>query len=347
MATLLMRSPELADAERAWPHNEKSVEGQQKVSGGEGGRSRARKGKSGQKKQPQRGLGVAQLEKLRLQEQSKQEAACLASLQSLPSLGFTDQNQNGAMYFRHIKGAISHHLTHGRGSALAFGNGRFGPPEYHGHRHVGKGGTTMEGDVFRTFMSLGSADHSRSRHDRGPCVSIMLPRRKDDFEISYLCNDGTQLGNSVHASPSSVNNSGTDGSPTRRAPCALARVASSPNSGVRKPSFFSSALLNRASPGDSHPSNTETGSAAEVETPSQSPLSHGISPVSSRGAMEVGLINPKLLPVYVKAGAGAPIFTLTNLQCFESSSGPATVTRLPRDSTVEPLVVRLFLSCCY
>eukprot|EP00249_Psilotum_nudum_P033689 c51315_g1_i1 orf=3-371(-) len=43
-------------------------------------RSRARKGKHGPKKQPQRGLGVAQLEKLRLEEQSKQEAACIASL---------------------------------------------------------------------------------------------------------------------------------------------------------------------------------------------------------------------------------------------------------------------------
>ncbi|MCO5569040.1 hypothetical protein L7F22_022746 [Adiantum nelumboides] len=45
-------------------------------------RSRSHKPKNAPKKQPQRGLGVAQLEKLRLEEQSKQqEAACLASLQ--------------------------------------------------------------------------------------------------------------------------------------------------------------------------------------------------------------------------------------------------------------------------
>lgn len=364
MATLLMRSSELADAEklaianveRAWPHNEKGLgqEGQQKASTGEG-RSRARKGKSGQKKQPQRGLGVAQLEKLRLQEQSKQEAACLASLQSLPSLGFTDQNQNGGMYFRHIKGAISHHLTHGRGSALAFGNGRFAPPDKladylarDGNRHVGNG--TMDGDVFRTFVSLASTDHSRSvslsRHERGPCVSIMLPRRKDDCEMSFLCND-TQLGNNLHASPSSINNSGTDGSPTRRAPCALAGVASPNSTSVRKPPFFSSALLSRASPVDSHPSNAEIGvdkrSSADVDTPNES-LPHGFSSVSNRGVMEVGMINTKLLPVFMKSGAGAPIFTLTNLQCFESSSGPANVGRLPRESTSEPVVVRLSLN---
>lgn len=49
-------------------------------------RSRSHKPKNAPKKQPQRGLGVAQLEKLRLEEQSKQqEAACLATMQH-PSL---------------------------------------------------------------------------------------------------------------------------------------------------------------------------------------------------------------------------------------------------------------------
>lgn len=55
-----------------------------KGSGACGGRTR--RAKSAQKKQPQRGLGVAQLEKLRLQEQSKQEAASLATLQGVQSL---------------------------------------------------------------------------------------------------------------------------------------------------------------------------------------------------------------------------------------------------------------------
>jgi hypothetical protein len=49
MATLLMRPAEGGNADK---------------------KRRARKGKNAQKKQPQRGLGVAQLEKLRLQEQS-------------------------------------------------------------------------------------------------------------------------------------------------------------------------------------------------------------------------------------------------------------------------------------
>eukprot|EP01018_Ginkgo_biloba_P031746 Gb_31711 [translate_table: standard] len=40
---------------------------------------RSRKGKNGEKKIPQRGLGVAQLEKLRLEEQQKQQAECLAA----------------------------------------------------------------------------------------------------------------------------------------------------------------------------------------------------------------------------------------------------------------------------
>jgi hypothetical protein len=369
MATLLVRTPEVADAEklaianveRAWQHNEKSLgrgeqEGQHKASGEV--RSRARKGKPGQKKQPQRGLGVAQLEKLRLQEQSKQEAACLASLQSLPSMGFTDQNQNGAMYLRHMKGAISHHHANGRhGSALAFGNGRLGPPdklaEYlgrEGHRHVGKG--SMDGDAFRTFMSLASTDHSRSvslsRHERDHSVSIMLPRRKDDSEMSFICSNYPQavtLGNNVHPSPSSVNNPGTEGSPTSSpASSALAYVASPPNSSVRESSFFSSALVSRASSANSHPSNAEIGdekrSSAEVDMPHKSVL-HGFSPVSNKGVMEVGMINTKLFPVIMTAGAGgAPIFAVTNLQCFESSSGPAIVDRLPQESTNVPLVVR-------
>lgn len=351
----------IANVERALQHNGKALgRGEQdrlsKASGEV--RSRARKGKPGQKKQPQRGLGVAQLEKLRLQEQSKQEAVCLSSLQSLPSVGFTDhQNQNGAMYLRHIKGAISHHHANARGSApLAFGNGRLGPPdklaEYlarEGHRHVGKGGT-MDGDVFRTFMSLASTDHSRSvspsRHERGHSVSIMLPLRKDDSEMSFICNDYPQavtLGKNVHdPSPSSANNPGTEGSwPTcSPASSALACVASPPNSSVRESSFFSSALVSRASPASSHPSSSEIGdekrSSAEVDMPNESVL-HGFSPVPNTGVVEVGMINAKLLPVIVTAGAGgAPIFTLTNPQCFESSSSSA----IPRESTNVSVVVR-------
>ena len=365
MATLLMRTPELADTEklaianvgRTW-HNGKTLghgeqEGQHRAAAEV--RSRARKGKPGPKKQPQRGLGVAQLEKLRLLEQNKQEAACLASLQSLPSMGFIDQSRNGAMFLHHIKGGISHHHANGRGSALAFGNGRLEPPdnvaEYlarKGHRHVGKG--TMDGDVFGTFISLASTDHSRSvslsRHERGKSVSIMLPRRKDDSEMASICNNYAQagtLGSNVHPSSSSVTNPGTEGSPVRLAPCALACVASPPNSSVRESSFFSSSLVSQARPVNSHPSNAELGdekrSTGEVDMPSEFVL-HGSSPVSNKGVMEVGMINAKLLPVFVTAGArGAPIFTLTKLPCFESSSDPANVRCLPRESTNIPVVV--------
>ncbi|XP_024373431.1 uncharacterized protein [Physcomitrium patens] len=363
MATLLMRTSELAgtekvvigNVERARLHNEKALgqgeqEGHQKTSAE--GRSRARKGKCGQKKLPQRGLGVAQLEKLRLQEQSKQEAACLASLRSLPSLGFTDQNQNGGMFFRHLKGAIYHNHNTNRGSGLPFGNGRFGPPdklvEYlsrEGHRHVGTG--TRDEDIFRTLMSLASTGHSRSaslpHHERGPSISSMLPRRKDDCDTSFVCNNTHTeiLGNKVHAPHSSANDPSTEGSPARRAPCALAWVASSPNS-IRKPSFFSSELVNRASPVDSHASNVEMGgekwSSPNVDTLKES-VPHVLSPVSNNDVVEVGVMNAKLFPVVVKDVAGAPVFTLTNVQCYESSQDPAIVGRLPRDRTNVPVVV--------
>ncbi|KAJ7550910.1 hypothetical protein O6H91_07G124600 [Diphasiastrum complanatum] len=51
--------------------------------GTEGRSSRGKKGKNGAKKLPQRGLGVAQLEKLRLQEQKLQESACFAATHGL------------------------------------------------------------------------------------------------------------------------------------------------------------------------------------------------------------------------------------------------------------------------
>ncbi|KAJ7524850.1 hypothetical protein O6H91_17G024700 [Diphasiastrum complanatum] len=95
MATMLMQRGDLVTPEKilfsplmhsrfeaeGGIENPKEEAGLQR--GSEGGRYRSRKGKNGQKKQPQRGLGVAQLEKIRLQEQSKHEAACLASLQYL------------------------------------------------------------------------------------------------------------------------------------------------------------------------------------------------------------------------------------------------------------------------
>jgi hypothetical protein len=335
-------------------HNEKALAhgehaGQLRASAE--GRSRTRKGKSGQKKQPQRGLGVAQLEKLRMQEQSKQEAACLASLESLPSFGFSGQNQNDGACFRYIKGAIPHHHNYGRSSSLPFGNGRLGSPDklggYHareGHRQSGKG--SVDEDVFRTLLSLASTDHfSRARHVGGPAVSIMMPRGKDDSERFFGCHNpqADTLGNKVQGPPSSVNNNpGTEASPARRASYALACDVSSPNS-VKKTSFFSSALVSEVSLTDCHASGVEVGdeesalAGATVETSKES-VPRVFYPVSSKGVMEFGVVNAKLLPVVVNTSAGAPIFTVTNLQCFKSSLGPASLGRLPRDRTSAPVV---------
>lgn len=80
----------------------------------------SRKSKNGQKKIPQRGLGVAQLEKLRMEEQQRQEAACLASLQrahALPPLTGALHSQGNSLVFSHnyasqVKGrALQQHPT--------------------------------------------------------------------------------------------------------------------------------------------------------------------------------------------------------------------------------------------
>lgn len=314
-------------------------------------RSRTRKGKSGQKKVPQRGLGVAQLEKLRMQEQGKQEAASLASLQSLPLFGFSGQNQNDGMCFRYVKGAMPDHHNYGRSNSLPFGNGGLGSPDKlgdylarEGHRHSGK--CSMDEDVFRTLViSLASTDHfSRPRHPGGPSVSIMLPRRKDDCEGYFVCHNAQaeSLGNKLHESASSVNNPETEALPARRAPCALA-YDTSPSSSVRKTSFFSSALVRQANPTDSHASSVEVGdeksavAGAAVDTITGSEQ-RVVSPLSSKDVMEVGVVNSKLLPVVVNTGAEAPLFTFTNLQCFKSSLGPANLGRLPRDLASVPVV---------
>ncbi|KAI5064895.1 hypothetical protein GOP47_0020252 [Adiantum capillus-veneris] len=82
-------------------------------------RSRSRKPKNAPKKHPQRGLGVAQLEKLRLEEQSKQqEAACLASLQQQNLhhqshyIHFQQKNQQAPyLHYQHQKFLQPHHQS--------------------------------------------------------------------------------------------------------------------------------------------------------------------------------------------------------------------------------------------
>eukprot|EP01018_Ginkgo_biloba_P003868 Gb_21350 [translate_table: standard] len=91
MATLLMQTQDLPLV----PEKIKGESEPQRGLGSGSGRCRSRKVKNGVKKQPQRGLGVAQLEKLRLQEESKQEYICNGAL-GLPevTLGSKELKQN-------------------------------------------------------------------------------------------------------------------------------------------------------------------------------------------------------------------------------------------------------------
>ncbi|CAK9229559.1 unnamed protein product [Sphagnum troendelagicum] len=215
MATLLMRTPELATAEKlsinCIEHTTRlqadkviqvDHEGpSHKTTAVEGRSSRARKGKSGQKKQPQRGLGVAQLEKLRLQEQqSKQETACLESLQSslpAPFASSADHHQgsSGVVGLRCVSRGggplpaltTPHHHHQGSSSTIALSpcsNARLGPPdkrsdflagEYH-HHHHSLARASSEKDALKTIMSL-ARDPSNSnaattaRHAQGSRTS--------------------------------------------------------------------------------------------------------------------------------------------------------------------------------
>ncbi len=216
MATLLMRTRELATAEKLSINciehttrlqTDKVIqvdhEGpSHKTTAVEGRSSRARKGKSGQKKQPQRGLGVAQLEKLRLQEQqSKQETASLESLQSslpAPFASSADHHQgsSGVVGLRCVSrggGPLPalttphHHHHQGSSSTIALSpcsNARLGPPdkrsdflagEYH-HHHHSLARASSEKDALKTIMSL-ARDPSNSnaattaRHAQGSRTS--------------------------------------------------------------------------------------------------------------------------------------------------------------------------------
>lgn len=158
------------------------------------GRSRGRKVKNAQKKPPQRGLGVAQLERLRLQEQSKQEAACLASIQVLPSFSFTDHN--GGICVLPLKSGTVSHQQPGLSSALSFNNGRTGPSEKlhylaeDGHQ-LGK--VAVDGEGFQSIMSFANSDHSTAgtfaRHAQGgQSIALIFSRNREIREHSYGCN---------------------------------------------------------------------------------------------------------------------------------------------------------------
>lgn len=176
-----MRTPDAdqkLDVERgAW----KAREQEAGTLPGEGRRRANRRGmKLGQKsaKQPQRGLGVAQLEKLRMQEQ-----------QSKSSIGQTQ-------YLHHIKagGISSHHHTNSWPAALAFRNSR--PPDKLfvakelGHMmHVA---TRVDDMLWTTFMPSpahsSSVPLSRNDEHGHTVMSIMVPLGRDERELSGTCN---------------------------------------------------------------------------------------------------------------------------------------------------------------
>jgi hypothetical protein len=358
MVTLLMRAPELAvgeklsmaSVEHGRLQQEKVVsqgeqEGQLHKASAEG-RSRARKGKNAQKKQPQRGLGVAQLEKLRLQEQSKQEAACFASLQGLPPFGFTDQN-GGGICFRPMKsGAMSQQPGHSSG--VSFCNGRTGPAEKLSHylagdgRQLGKG--AGDGDMFRTVISLANSDHSTAasfaRH--APSVALMLPRNRESMEQSYGCSSMRTVPGlaSLSERPASrgQGSCGTSAyaeEASGKPPSCVVACLGSPPSSTAKSSLFSNALTTGVNIVDSLASNVEPGEQRLSEADRES---IHMFQVSNNGVGDAGMVDAKLFPAVGKNGAGS-LFTSNSQQCFESSSGPAKLRRLPQDLAEFPVVL--------
>lgn len=365
MVTLLMRAPELAVAEKLSMANVEHGRLQQEkvVSHGEHeghlhkasleGRSRARKGKNAQKKQPQRGLGVAQLEKLRLQEQSKQEAACFASLQGLPPFGFTDQN--GGISYRPMKSGTMSHQP-GYSSGVSFCNDHTGPAEKLSHylardgRQLGKG--AVDGDVYQTIISLASSDRSTAgsfaRHAQGgPSVALMLPRNRESMEHSYGCTSMRTVPSLASLSERPVSRGqgscGTSAyaeeSSGMLPSCVMACLGSPPSS-TAKSSLFSNALTTGVNVVDSLASNAEPGEQRLSEADRESVH---MFQVTNNGVGDAGMVDAKLFPAVGKNGAGS-LFTSSSLQCFESSSGPAKLRRLPQDRAELPVVLILSFS---
>lgn len=337
MVTLMMRSPELPVAEKLSMANvahEQEKAGSQKASTEV--RSRSRKGRNAQKKQPQRGLGVAQLEKLRLQEQSKLEAACFASLQGLPpAFGFADQSIGGICFQPMKSIAMSHHP-----SALSFCNDRAENVSHYlggDSRQFGK-----DGDMFRTIISLANSDHSTAgsfaRHGQEG-VALMLPRSRESMEQSY----GTtsmRTGPSLASWPGSKGQ-GSCGTYAEESSCGKQlRMAcrGSPPSPTAK-SLFPNALSAGGHLVDSLASNVEQVEQQRLSEAEKDSV-HKFQVCSNGVGDAAGVGDTKLLPAAGKYGAGL-LFTSNGIQCFESSSGPAKLRRLSQDRTDLPSVVGL------
>lgn len=358
MVTVLMRAPELGVGEKM-AMGVVGV-GEQEVGGQKGtveGRSRARKGKNAQKKQPQRGLGVAQLEKLRLQEQSKQEAACYASMGGLPPFGFGDQN-GGGVCFRPMKsggggGAMAHQGAGHSGGGVSFCSGHAGVGEKLSHyvagdgRQLGKG--AVDGEMFRTIISLASSDHSTAgsfaRHAAqggGPSVALMMPRNRESMEHSYGCTSMRTVPSLASLSERPVSRGqGSCGTSayaeeaSGKIPSCVVACLGSPPSPTAKSSLFSNALTTGVNIVDSLASNVEPG---EQRLSKADRESVHMFQVASNGVGDGGMVDAKLFPAVGKNGAGS-LFTSSTVQCFESSSGPAKLCRLPQDRAELPVVL--------
>ncbi len=329
-----MRTPELATAEKLSINciehttrlqtdkvSQVDHEGpSHKTTAVEGRSSRARKGKSGQKKQPQRGLGVAQLEKLRLQEQqSKQETACLESLQSslpAPFASSADHHQgsSGVVGLRCASRGggplppltTSHHHHHqGSSSTTALSpcsNARLGPPdkrsdflagEYH-HHHHSLARASSEKDVLKTIMSL-ARDPSNSnaattaRHAQGSRTSS-YEDNPDRIASSYAF--------------------ACLGSPTTHAKTTAPMFLNVQTSRV------SNVVVNL---------KEEKRTVEDVDDKVIEPAC--LLPVTS-GFLEPGVLQSggsRALLQLVPKDAGDGISTLTNLHCFESPLGSGNV----------------------
>ncbi|XP_024382135.1 uncharacterized protein [Physcomitrium patens] len=371
MATLLIRGPELAAVEKLSMASREQGRLQQEKAGTHGeheglhrkvsseGRGRARKVKSAQKKQPQRGLGVAQLEKLRMQEQSKQEeskqeqskqeqskqeAVCLASFQGFPPFGFMDQN--GGMK----NGTMSHQPVHS--TAFSFCNDRTGPSDKLHYlsgdgRQLSK--VAVDGETFRAIMSFANVDHSTTgsfarRARGGQSAALMFAQNREIRDHSYGCNSirtVSSLG-SLSERPGSRGQGScetsvyVEGSSGKLPSCAQACLGSPPSS-TAKSSLLSNSFPAGANLVDSLASNLEH----EVQRLSEVDReSVHMFQVTSKGVGDAGMVDTKLFPA-VGRNSAMSVFTPSSLQCFESSSGPAKLRRLPQDRAEVPTGVAI------
>ena len=283
------------------------------------GNVRRRKGKNGQKKQPQRGLGVAMLEKLRLQEQSKEQRN-LDAVENFASMQ--------SSHPRHLfVSSDHHHHHHYQSGGVVFNRQMIAPAPHHAvaisTSHCHNGSFAANGDGFRTLMAFASSDPTglgtRHRHGRAP---ISLPsncHKVDIRDVPYLCH------NKGRASSNSPVGNDQDSSPKH--------MVSPPKLGL----YYSNAASSWPSAGDSG----QTLAMGKVVEDRRKLLDVDGAKVSSPHALSLGaddvleadVINGKLLPTVEDGAGGQSVVTCTNLHFVEPFPGLASARHLPRDHT--------------